>query len=184
MYQAGYLTIKDYNELSMTYKLNYPNTEVRSSFSEFLSKQYSSLDMLKRASTLNKLFKALQTGNVDAFMETMKIYMQSVKYDLITRMTEHYFEFAFSNVLNMLGFNCEIEVHSAIGSVDAVVRLQKNVFVIEAKLDKPIEEAMKQIEERKYYVPYLEQGNRVFKIGVVFSEKERNVIEWKSEECK
>jgi hypothetical protein len=179
MYQAGYLTIKDYNELSMTYKLNYPNTEVRSSFSEFLSKQYSSLDMLKRASTLNKLFKALQTGNVDAFMDTMKIYMQSVKYDLITRMTEHYFEFAFANVLNMLGFNCEIEVHSAIGSVDAVVRLQKNVFVIEAKLDRPVEEALKQIEEKKYYLPYQEKGLNIFKIGVVFGEKERNVVEWK-----
>jgi hypothetical protein len=179
MYQAGYLTIKDYNELSLTYKLSYPNTEVRSSFSEFLSKQYSSLNILKRASTLNKLFKALQTGDVDAFMEAIKIYMQSVKFDLITRMTEHYFEFAFANILNMLGFNCEIEVHSAIGSVDAVVRLQKNVFVIEAKLDKPVEDALKQIEEKKYYVPYMEKGLSIFKIGVVFGEKERNVKEWK-----
>jgi hypothetical protein len=79
----------------------------------------------------------------------------------------------------MLGFNCEIEVHSAIGSVDAVVKLQKNVFVIEAKLDKPIEEALKQIEEKKYYVPYLEKGLNVFKIGVVFGESERNVVEWR-----
>jgi hypothetical protein len=184
MYQAGYLTIKSYNELSMKYKLNYPNTEVRSSFADFLSKQYTGLAMLKRESYLNKLFDALLNGDVNVFMETIKIYMQCVKFDLITKITEHYFEFAFSNVLNMLGFNCEIEVHSAIGSVDVVVKLQKNVFVIEAKLDKPIEEAMEQIEERKYYVPYLGHGNRVFKIGVVFGEKERNVIEWKSEECK
>jgi hypothetical protein len=182
MYQAGYLTIKSYNELSMKYKLNYPNTEVRSSFANFLSKQYTGLAMLKRESYLNKLFDALLNGDVNAFMETMKIYMQSVKFDLITKITEHYFEFAFSNVLNMLGFNCEIEVHSAIGSVDVVVKLQKNVFVIEAKLDKPIEEAMEQIEKKKYYVPYLGHGNKVFKIGVVFGEKERNVIEWKSEE--
>jgi hypothetical protein len=37
MYQAGYLTIKDYNELSLKYKLNYPNVEMRSSFANFLS---------------------------------------------------------------------------------------------------------------------------------------------------
>jgi hypothetical protein len=181
MYQAGYLTIKDYNELSLSYKLGYPNTEVRSSFSEFLTKQYSNLDMLKRASVLNKLFKALQTGDVDSFMETIKIYMQSVKYDLITKMTEYYFEFAFANILNMLGFNCEIEVHSAAGSVDAVVKLQNNVFVIEAKLDKPVEDALRQMEEKKYYVPYLEKGCSIFKIGVVFGEKERNVVEWRRE---
>jgi hypothetical protein len=179
MYQAGYLTIKDYNELSMSYKLAYPNTEVRSSFSEFLTKRYSSLDMLKRASVMNKLFNALLGGNVDAFMETIKVYMQSIKFDLITKMTEYYFEFAFANILNMLGFNCEIEVHSAAGSVDAVVKLQKNVFVIEAKLDKPVEEALRQIEEKKYYVPYQEKSCSIFKIGVVFGEKERNVVEWK-----
>jgi hypothetical protein len=180
MYQAGYLTIKDYNELSLSYKLSYPNTEVRSSFSEFLAKQYSGLDMLKRASTMNKLFSALQNGDVGAFMETIKVYMQSIKFDLITKMTEYYFEFAFANILNMLGFNCEIEVHSAIGNVDAVVKLQKNVFVIEAKLDKPVEEALKQIEEKKYYVPYMEKGLNIFKIGVVFGEKERNVVEWRN----
>jgi len=178
MYQAGYLTIKDYDSDFGTYRLAYPNTEVRSSFSEFLAKE-SGIDMLKRASVLNKLFKALQAGNVDAFMETIKVYMQSIKYDLITKMTEYYFEFAFANILNMLGFNCEIEVHSAIGSVDAVVKWHKNVFVIEAKLDKPIEEALKQIEDKKYYVPYQEKGLNIFKIGIVFGEKERNVIEWR-----
>ncbi|MDR2583385.1 MAG: ATP-binding protein [Fibromonadaceae bacterium] len=178
MYQAGYLTINDYEDESGTYKLGYPNMEVRSSFSEFLSKQ-SGFDAMKRASVLNKLFKALQAGDVDAFMETIKIYMQSVKYDLITKMTEYYFEFAFSNILNMLGFNCEIEVHSAIGNVDAIIKLQKNVFVIEAKLDKPVEEALRQIEEKKYYVPYMEKDLNIFKIGVVFGEKERNIVEWK-----
>jgi hypothetical protein len=35
-----------------------------------------------------------------------------------------------------------------------------------------------QIEEKKYYVPYLEKGCNIFKIGVVFGEKERNVVEW------
>ena len=183
MYQAGYLTIKDYSDDLGAYKLSYPNAEVRSSFSDFLTNQYSSFDKLKRASTLNKLCRALQAGDVDAFMEIIKIYMQSVKFDLITKMTEYYFEFAFANILNMLGFNCEIEVHSAVGSVDAVVKLQKNVFVIEAKLDKPVEDALKQIEEKKYYVPYLEKGLNIFKIGVVFGTEERNVREWKGVKC-
>jgi hypothetical protein len=182
MYQAGYLTIKDYDDEFGTYKLNYPNVEVRSSFSEFLSRQYSGFDRLKQTSTMSKLFRALQAGDVDTFMETIKIYMQSIKFDLITKMTEYYFEFAFANILNMLGVSCEIEVHSAEGSVDAVVKLQKNVFVIEAKLDKPVEDALKQIEEKKYYVPYMEKGLNIFKLGVVFGKKERNVVEWKVEQ--
>jgi len=57
------------------------------------------------------------------------------------------------------------------------------IYVIEMKLDKSIEEAMNQIEERKYYVPYLKQGNKVFKLGIVFGTKERNVMDWKCEEA-
>jgi len=40
---------------------------------------------------------------------------------------------------------------------------------------------MKQIEDRKYYVPYLGHGNKVFKLGIVFGTKERNVVDWKCE---
>jgi len=57
------------------------------------------------------------------------------------------------------------------------------IYVIEMKLDKPIEDAMKQIEDRKYYVSYLDHGNKVFKLGIVFGTKERNVVDWKCEEA-
>ena len=178
MYQGGYLTIKDYDSESGTYKLGYPNVEVHSSFSEFLCEQ-SGLDILKVTLIANKMFRALQAGDANAFMEAIKIYIQNVKPDLITKMTEYYFEFVFANILGMMGYNCEIEVHSAVGSVDAVIKLQKNIFAIGAKQDKPVEEALRQIEKKKYYAPYWEKGNRVFKIGVLFGEKEKNVKEWK-----
>ncbi|MDR1829814.1 MAG: ATP-binding protein [Candidatus Fibromonas sp.] len=178
MYQAGYLTIKDYDNESGTYKLGYPNIEVHSSFAEFLSEQ-SGIDMLKVVLIMSKLFKALQAGDANAFMEMVKIYMHSLKPDLIAKMTEYYFEFAFANLLDMMGYNCEIEIHSAAGSVDAVMKLQKNIFVIVAKQDKPVETALKQIEEKKYYAPYWEKGCNVYKIGVLFGKKERNVKAWK-----
>ena len=178
MYQAGYLTIKDYDSESGTYKLGYPNIEVHGSFSEFLFQQ-SGLDMLKITLIMSKLFRALQAGDVKTFMGVIKIFLQNIKPELIAKMTEHYFEFVFVNLLDMMGYNCDVEVHSTVDSVNAVIKQQKNIFVIGAKQDKPVEDALKQIEKKKYYVPYLEKGCNVFKIGVVFGEKERNVKEWK-----
>jgi len=181
MYQAGYLTIAEYEPILGTYKLKYPNAEVRSSFADFVSSLYSIVENTRKNSVVNKLIESLYNGIVETFMETLKIYMQSVDFSLITNMTEYYFEFAFSNVLNMLNINCDVEKHSAVGSVDSIVKIADKVYVIEMKLDKPIEEAMKQIEERKYYIPYLKQGNKVFKLGIVFGTKERNVVDWKCE---
>jgi hypothetical protein len=179
MYQAGYLTVAEYEPVLGTYKLKYPNAEVRSSFADFLSGLYSAVENTRKNSVVNKLIEALYHGDVETFMQTMKIYLQSVKFDLITKMTEYYYEFAFSNVLNMLNINCDVEVHSALGSVDSVVKIGNNVYVIEMKVDRPIEEAMAQIEKNKYYVPYLDKGNKVFKLGIVFGDKERNIVEWK-----
>ena len=45
-------------------------------------------------------------------------------------------------------------------------------------LSRPRRLALKQIEEKKYYIPYLKNGLNIYKIGVVFGEKERNIIEW------
>jgi len=179
LYQSGYLTIVGYDEITDLYTLNYPNTEVRNSFAYFLSSQYSGIESIKSKSILAKLINSLLAGDCENFMNIMKVYMSGIKYDLIANITEYYFEFAFSNILNMLGVSCEIEVHTNIGRIDAVIKLQKNVFIIEAKLDKPVEEALKQIEEKKYYAPYLEKGCKIFKIGVVFGKKERNIVEWK-----
>ena len=181
MYQAGYLTVAEYEPILGNYKLKYPNAEVRSSFADFLSGLYSAVGNTRKNSQVNKLIEALYNGNVETFMESMKVYMQGVKFDLITKMSEYYFEFAFANVLNMLNINCEVEVHSALGSVDAVVKIANNVYIIEMKVDKPIEEAMKQIEKKKYYVPYSEQGNKVFKLGVIFGTEQRNVVDWRVE---
>jgi hypothetical protein len=36
LFQMGYLTIRDYNEVRRTYLLDYPNAEVRKLFSKYL----------------------------------------------------------------------------------------------------------------------------------------------------
>ncbi|MCL2879461.1 MAG: AAA family ATPase [Treponema sp.] len=44
LYQAGYLTISDYDETTGMYRLNYPNIEIRQSLAQFLSNTYSKAD--------------------------------------------------------------------------------------------------------------------------------------------
>lgn len=42
-----------------------------------------------------------------------------------------------------------------------------------------MEEALKQIDERGYLIPYSAEGKRLVKVGVSFSREMRNVGEWK-----
>jgi len=53
------------------------------------------------------------------------------------------------------------------------------VYIFEFKLDKSANEALAQIEEKGYAEPYVADARKIYKIGVNFDSKERNITEWK-----
>ena len=49
---------------------------------------------------------------------------------------------------------------------------------MEFKLDGTAEEALQQIDERHYAQPFLSDARKLFKIGVNFGAKTRNIERW------
>jgi len=185
LYQAGYLTISSYDKENVLYTLDYPNGEIKSSFAKFLASYFGKSSVAENANYGVELTDALKTGNVKEFMEALKIYLQKVDYSLISKIKEYYFEFAVANILNMLGVRCNVEVRSALGSVDAVIELSDYVYIMEFKKDRSAASALKQIEEKGYAVPYKSLGKghkarKIVKVGVKFCSKKKNVVDWKS----
>ena len=179
LYQSGYLTITDYDKESGLYTLNYPNTEVREYFANFLAESYSNSQKILDRSLLFEFMKTIVNGDVKEFMELLKIYLHRIDYSLSSKITEYYFEFAVSNIINMLGLVCEHEVHTATGRIDSVILTPKRIYVFEFKVDKPIENAIKQIKRKDYALFYANDGREIIKIGVVFSREEKNIVNWK-----
>ena len=185
LYQAGYLTISSYDRESVLYTLNYPNGEVKSSFAKFLASYFGKSSIEDSDNYGSELINALKTGNVKNFIDILKIYLQKVDYTLIAKIKEYYFEFAVANILNMLGVRCNVEVHSALGSVDAVIEFGNYVYIMEFKKDKSVASALKQIEEKNYAAGYKRLGKgrdakKIIKLGVKFCSKKKNVVDWKS----
>jgi hypothetical protein len=65
-----------------------------------------------------------------------------------------------------------------------VVKTRDTVYIFEFKLERTgtAEDALKQIEEKGYALPYQGGGRRVVKVGVVFDTEMRNIKEWKTNE--
>ena len=180
LYQAGYLTISGYDKETSYYKLNYPNIEVRQSLAKFLSKQYSKTDEILKKSTSSKLVNSLLEGKPQEFFTILKMYLNKVDYSLSSKITEHYFEFAVSNIINMLGLRCVNEVHTANGRMDSVIFAGQYIYIFEFKINKPVEDAMWQIEDKDYASIYADSGKKLVKVGVIFSRDLRNIIDWKT----
>ena len=49
---------------------------------------------------------------------------------------------------------------------------------MEFKLNGTAEEALQQINDKRYALPFEADGRKIFKIGINFSEKTRNIEKW------
>ncbi|WP_301000123.1 PD-(D/E)XK nuclease domain-containing protein, partial [uncultured Bacteroides sp.] len=57
----------------------------------------------------------------------------------------------------------------------AVVKTKDTIYVFEFKLNGSAEEALQQIDEKGYLIPYTLDGKRLVKIGVNFNKETRSV---------
>lgn len=92
--------------------------------------------------------------------------------------TERHYQVVFYLVFKLMGQFTEAEVRSARGRADAVVKTPKYIYVFEFKLNGTAEEAIWQIDEKGYLVPYQADGRKLIKVGVEFSAIERNISRW------
>ncbi|MDO4511858.1 MAG: PD-(D/E)XK nuclease domain-containing protein [Bacteroidales bacterium] len=81
-------------------------------------------------------------------------------------------------IFSLLGAHVRVEEASAIGRADVVIYLPDAVFVMELKYDGSAQEAIRQIDEKGYLVPYSADGRRLFKIGVNYDSAKRTLGEW------
>ena len=174
IYQSGYLTIKDYDKDVLLYTLGFPNDEVRYGFLNFLVPYYTDVTDDETGFHIAKFMRELSFGDVDAFMERLKVFFAGIPYEL-SNGTERHYQAVFYIVFTLMGQFVETEVRSARGRADAVVKTGDYIYVFEFKLNGSAEEALKQIDEKGYLIPYALEGRKLLKVGVNFSKEMRNV---------
>jgi hypothetical protein len=182
LYQAGYLTIADYDPISDLYTLTIPNSEVRVGLMKNLLPLYADVNM---NSSVARTSVALKEGNIDAAMKLFQSTLASIPYmkgdkDILADVekTEAYYHRIFYFFFRMLSREVYAEVRSAKGASDVVITTPKYIYVVEIKIDSTPEAALQQIEEKGYATPYLTDGRQVTKIGVNFSTETRTVDRW------
>ena len=178
IYQSGYLTIKEYDKEFRNYMLGFPNEEVKYGFLGFLLPFYTTLPGEERGFYIGKFVQELRQGNIDAFMTRLRAFFADFPYELNAQ-TERHYQVVFYLVFKLMGQFVDAEVRSATGRADAVVKTPKYIYVFEFKLDGSTEQALQQIDDRGYLIPYTADSRQLVKVGVNFNAEKRNIGEWK-----
>lgn len=178
LYQSGYLTIKKFNPMFNEYTLGIPNKEVRDGLLNSMIPRYVNPRFEHNDAFLLGFCKAVYRNDIEDALEHMRTYMASIPYDLENR-TEKHFQTIFYLMFSFLNIYIRTEVKSAIGRADAVMHMPDTTYVFELKVDKSADEALKQIDEKGYMIPYTANGKRLVKIGISFDSQQRTIAEWK-----
>lgn len=181
IYQSGYLTIKGYDEQFKLYSLGFPNEEVENGFIRYLIPLYTPMNENKTEFFAANFIREIRDGRPDAFMERLQTLFADTSYQIAGQM-EIYFQNSMYLVFKLLGFYTEVERTTSRGRIDVVMKTPKYIYIIEVKLDGTADEALRQIEERRYAAPFAADGRCVYRIGVNFSSATRGIEEWKIEE--
>ena len=177
IYQSGYLTIKDYDRRFGIYKLGFPNREVEEGFIKFLLPFYTRMNKVEAPFEIQKFVHEIETGEPDAFFRRLSSFFADTPYELIRDVEMHYQNVLFI-VFKLVGFYVQVEYHTSEGRVDLVMKTDKFIYVMEFKLNGTAEEALQQIEEMHYALPFEADSRKLFKIGVNFSKETRNIEKW------
>lgn len=178
IYQSGYLTIKGYDKEFQSYTLGFPNEEVKYGFLNFLVPYYTGVSSNENLFNIRHFVNELRSGDANAFLARLRAFFAGIPYELNDK-TERHYQAIFYLVFRLLGQYMEVEERSAKGRADAVVKTKDYVYVFEFKLDGNVDEALKQIDEKGYLLPYSVDKRKLLKIGVSFDSAERNIGEWK-----
>ena len=176
MYQAGYLTIKDYDQRFNTYNLDYPNEEVKSGFLNSLSHLYAPA-LAGGELSVYQFIRDIEKGNTKSFMDRLTAFFSGNSY-MIQGDLELYFQNVMSIMLKMMGLYVKTEYQTSNGRIDIVFDTDKYIYIIELKRDESAENALKQIEEKGYDKPFLARGKQVIKLGINFSSETKTIDGW------
>ena len=189
LFQTGYLTIESYSQRvgRTSYRLGYPNLEVRQSLNNALLKRLAGAAAV--TATHNRLYDCLLDHDLAAVEAEFRAIYAGIPADWHRRNDiarfEGYYASLFYSCLAALGLDLAVEDASVAGRADLALRCGGRVYLFEFKLIERAGEgaALQQLRERGYADKYRASGEPVHLIGVEFSEESRNIAAFESEEA-
>jgi hypothetical protein len=179
LYQSGYLTIKSYDSRVDEYTLGFPNGEVRYGFLNELLPAYLPHPEQSMDFYAGRFVKDLLAGDVESFMVRLRALFADIPYELNNKNEKHYQTLLYL-IFKLMGQFVQVEYRTAIGRIDVVVLANEVAYVFELKITEhgTAEDALRQINEKGYALPFGAGRHKVVKVGVEFSVEERMPARW------
>lgn len=177
LYQSGYLTIKDYRPESRSYRLDLPNQEVRVGLMRNLLPQYVGAQQSEAQRTMAAAALCIQRDDIDGALTWVRDFLATVPYCERANSEGHWQQLLYV-LLSLLGYTVDVEVRTPTGRVDMVCMTRTRRYVVEIKVGKSAEAAMRQIDLKEYDRKFQLSDLPITKVGISFDTEKHTLAEW------
>lgn len=177
LFQTGYLTIAAFDEKTLTYRLAFPNEEVRLSFYDHLFKTFIALEPSALRPIADGMKQALAERDLETFFMLFNQLLDEIPYPIQIH-KEAYYHSLILIVLRTLDLEVQAEVVTSRGRLDLMLSSQETLYIFEFKIDSSAESALQQIEARGYGTRYQRNGKTITLVGVNFDRQRRAIDAW------
>ena len=177
LYQSGYLTIKQYNALSGLYTLDIPNNEIRIGLMANLLPNYVNRYTGAGRTTIGDMCEHIIKDEFEEALVLLQNYLLTVPQCDNTNYEGHYQQLLYV-LFSLLGYQVDVEVHTATGRVDLVMRTSYALYLIELKINSTADAAMAQIELKNYDKRFSQLNLPIIKVGINFSTDKHTLTGW------
>lgn len=190
LYQSGYLTIKGYDSESMMFTLSMPNREVRIGYAEGLLPLYVGLQAEGvQAGFALRFWRALKKHDLLLALREMQAYLEGIPYvegfkrklDDVAN-AEGFYEYTLYLIFSMLNVYVNTQLKCSRGRLDMVVRMDNTVYVFELKTQGTAKQALRQIRDKGYSLPFETDGRKIVCVGLLFDVQSRTLRDWAIDE--
>ena len=165
-------------------------------FLKFLLPYYTPLQETEGGFAIWEFISDVKSGDIDSFMKRLQAFLADCPYEMAKDVELHYQNVLFivfrlaglytqveyhtsrGRIDLVAGLYTQVEYHTSRGRIDLVLQTDSYVYVMEFKLDGSAEQAIAQIEEKQYALPFAKDSRKVYTIGVNFSSETRNIEKW------
>ena len=181
LFQTGYLTFKKVDIRTGRITLDYPNREVAESFSKNILAKLTVGYLDTTQSLLFKIIDSFSDNKIDKFIGFVNIILKSIPYTIVEN-KENYYHSLFYLIMKLIGYQIEAEVLEIDGRIDAVVKTDRNIYVIEFKINQSAKKAIQQIKNMKYALKYANDKRPISLLGINFDTETKSVDDYQVEE--
>ena len=175
LFQTGYLTIKHIDIFNGIYTLDYPNREVEQSMTNYLIATLLNRSALDSPVPVFDVKSAFYQDNIERVIRIINSLLKDVPALLINPKNEHFYHSLVHLHFRYLGLLMDSEVHTSDGRMDAVVKTDTHIYILEFKIDQSADIALNQIKNKLYYQKYATENKIVVGIGINFDTEKRAV---------